>query len=136
MRLRRLHRILSGVIVASLTIAASDGLLCLIPCAASAASASDGRAPGDVAKRGHCATEGAPPARPGSSAQPQTACAGEHAIGEWIGERAVSRPSLDRETADAVDAFLPRPNNTTARVTLRHFTTSASPPGTFVPLRI
>ena len=135
MPLRRLHRIPSAILVASLAIAASEGLLCLIPCAPSTAAAY-GQAVGQMGQGGHCATDGVSRAGTEPSAQPQSACAGEHAIGEWIGERAVSRATLDRETANAVDTFLRRPNNTTPRVTLRQFTTSASPPLASVPLRI
>ena len=135
MPLRRPHRILSAILVASLAIAASDGLLCLIPCAASAATA-DGLPVTEMARGGHCATGAVLRAGTEASVQPHSACAGDHAIDEWIGERAMSRASIDRVPAAAVDRLLDRPNNTSARVTVFRSTTSAGPPGAVVPLRI
>ena len=136
MSLRRLQRILSAVLVASLWIAASDGLLCLIPCVTAATTAGDGQAGRQMAEGGHCATNAVTAPGPESSVRPHSACAGDHLIGKWIGERASSRASVDRELAHAVDTLLHRPTNTPARVAVRHSTTSVSPPGAVVPLRI
>ena len=135
MPLRRFHRIFSAIVVASLVIAGSDGLLCLIPCAASTAAAAS-RSVGQMAQVGHCATDGILPTEAEASAQPLSACARDYAIGEWIGERAVWRAFIEREPADAVDTLFHGGVNTPTRVTVLHPTTSASPPGALVRLRI
>ena len=93
MTLRRFHRILGAVLVASLAIAAGDGLLCLIPCAASTVQVEGGPAIQETAQGGHCATQAVPLTQTGSSAQPQKACATDQAMAEWVGERAASRAS-------------------------------------------
>ena len=136
MYLRR-SRILSTVLIASLAIAVSDGLLCLLPCASAVAPAADGRPSGDTLQPGHCVTADESPTPPGPSVQQGRACAAPHGVGEWVVvERATSRAYMDRAPADAVVALLHMPAHRPALVTVRHSTTSASPPGAVVPLRI
>ena len=136
MPLRRLHRILGAVLTASLAIAAGDGLLCLIPCAASTVQVERSLAVQETAQGGHCATQGVPLTQTSSSAQPQNACATDQAIAEWVGERATSRASVDRETAEAVVTLSHGLTRTPAGVTPGHLATTSSPPVAFVPLRI
>ena len=136
MPLRRLNRLIGAVLVGSLAIAAGDGLLCLIPCAASTVQGEGGPAIEPTGQKGHCATQGAPQTRSSSSAQPHSACATDQAIGEWTRERARSRTSVDAQTGEAFDTVSHRRANTPASVTAGHRAASSSPPGVFVPLRI
>jgi hypothetical protein len=134
MPLRRSPRILSAVLVASFAIAVSDGLLCLIPCAGMSASAVDGRTGADP--EGHCATEGAAHQSSESLADPSSACAGNHVIGAWIGERVTPRASIESQPAEAAETMWHPSTSATGAAMVGRPTTSSSPPGAFIPLRI
>ena len=136
MPLRRFHRILSAVLVTSLAIAVSDGVLCLIPCAGMTASTVAGTSDGDPVSGGHCATQNAAQGASESLADPSGACAGDHAIGAWIGERVISRALIDGPPAEAGESMLRPLTSTAAGITRGRLSISPSPPTALIPLRI
>ena len=136
MPLRRRHRICGVLLLAAFTTAAGDGLLCLIPCFGAATSADGREAIQEPASGGHCASGHVAQTGSEASLGASGACAGDHAIGVWLGERVGSRVSLDSEPGEGLDTILRTRIRCRAALALVRLSSCSSPPGLFTPLRI